>query len=375
MKNTLIKIQNFFLTLAMFVRHPVEVPDIVLEYRNSEELKKDIDDINRERIKSLYSDVPAGADTDVKKKEYRRINESFEKRLIFHVGFGAGLFSELDSMMEHMLFCFENHIRFEIYADDANFSKQGGLGWEELFEPFCPINHDSLNQIANYRPTDYKSLMRHHRLWHKGYFLPQILKKRTGADYLTQDIWCMCINNEFKYHPVDFPLFDMKGTATSQFSKFGEIAICPKPDVRKEMDALLEGLQMPEHFVSMQIRGGDKTLEYDELIGAERYIEKVEALGLAGENLFIFTDDYTNVSKIKELRPDWKLYTLTGEEERGYYNEAFNKQDWAFRRKNLIKLLAIVELCKKADYHIGPNQSCVDLYLRSVKGTERYVVL
>ena len=53
---------------------------------------------------------------------------------------GAGLFSELDSMMEHMLFCFENHIRFEIYADDANFSKAGGMGWEELFEPFCPIN-------------------------------------------------------------------------------------------------------------------------------------------------------------------------------------------------------------------------------------------
>lgn len=61
------------------------------------------------------------------------------------MGFGAGLFSELDSMMEHMLFCFENHIRFEIYADDANFSKAGGMGWEELFEPFCPINHDKLN--------------------------------------------------------------------------------------------------------------------------------------------------------------------------------------------------------------------------------------
>lgn len=303
------------------------------------------------------------------------LNESFEKRLIFHVGFGAGLFSELDSMMEHMLFCLEHHIRFEIYADDANFSKQGGKGWEELFEPFCPINHDKLNHIANYRPTDYKSLMRHHRLWYKGYLLPRILKKRTGADYLTQDIWCMCINDTFKFHPIDIPMFDMKGTATSQFSKFGEIAICPKPDVKAEMDALIEGLKMPEHFISMQIRGGDKCLEYKELKDAASYVEKVETLGFADRPLFIFTDDYTNVMKIKEMRPDWQLYTLTGEEERGYYNEAFNKQDWAFRRKNLIKLLAIVELCKKSDYHIGPNQSCVDLYLRSVKGTERYLIL
>ena len=375
MKNTLIKIQNFFLALAMVVRHPVKAPELMLARRNEEELAADIEAINRERIRTLYGQEQEPADPELKKKEYRKINESYEKRLIFQVGFGAGLFSELDSMMEHMLFCFENHIRFEIYADDANFSKAGGMGWEELFEPFCPINHDKLNHIANYRPTDYKSTMRHHRLWYKGYFLPKILKRRTGADYLTQDIWCMCINNDFKYHPVDFPLFGMKGTATSQFSKFGEIAICPKPDVRKEMDALISKLHMPEHFVSMQIRGGDKCLEYKELKDAASYVEKVEALGLSGQPLFIFTDDYTNVTKIRELRPEWELYTLTGEEERGYYNEAFNRQDWEFRRKNLIKLLAIVELCKKADYHIGPNQSCVDLYLRSVKGLERYIVL
>ncbi len=375
MKNTLIKIQNFFVTLAMFIRHPVAVPDMVLAYRNHKELTQDIEEINRESIKSLYVDLGEIKDTEAKKKAYRMLNESFEKRLIFHVGFGAGLFSELDSMMEHMLFCLEHHIRFEIYADDANFSKQGGKGWEELFEPFCPINHDKLNHIANYRPTDYKSLMRHHRLWYKGYLLPRILKKRTGADYLTQDIWCMCINDTFKFHPIDIPIFDMKGTATSQFSKFGEIAICPKPDVKAEMDALIEGLKMPEHFISMQIRGGDKCLEYKELKDAASYVEKVETLGFADRPLFIFTDDYTNVTKIKEMRPGWQLYTLTGEEERGYYNEAFNKQDWAFRRKNLIKLLAIVELCKKSDYHIGPNQSCVDLYLRSVKGTERYLIL
>ena len=53
------------------------------------------------------------------------------------------------------------------------------------------------------------------------------------------------------------------------------------------------------------------------------------------------------MTKIRELRPEWELYTLTGEEERGYYNEAFNRQDWEFRRKNLIKLLVIVELQKQ----------------------------
>lgn len=70
MKNTLIKIQNFFLTLAMFLRHPVRVPDIILEFRNSQEMKKDIEDMNRERIRSLYMDDNiAEDDIEAKKKE------------------------------------------------------------------------------------------------------------------------------------------------------------------------------------------------------------------------------------------------------------------------------------------------------------------
>lgn len=377
MKNKLIKIQNFFLALALLVRHPASVSSIVLEYKNSEELGKDIEEINRERIQSLYLEQTEGCELtpELKKKEYKRINESFRKRMIFHVGFGAGLFSELDSLMEMMLFCFLNHIRFEIYADDANFSKQGGLGWEELFEPFCPISHDKLNHTANYRPTDYKSLMRRHRLFHKGWILPARLKRRTGADYLTQDLWCMCINDVFKQHRVDLPLFGMKGTCASEFAKLGDIVIRPNGKVREEMDALLGNLNLPEHFISMQIRGGDKCLEYEELKDVERYIEKIEELGFADKNLFLFTDDYSNVEKMHDKRPGWKLYTLTRKEERGYYNEAFNRQSWESRRRDLVKLLAIVELCVKADCHIGPNQSCVDIYLRSVKGEENYVTI
>ena len=126
----------------------------------------------------------------------------------------------------------------------------------------------------------------------------------------------------------------------------------------------------------MQVRGGDKYLEYDKLVEADAFIEKVETLGLSHMPLFIFTDDYRNVTYLREKRPEWKLMTLTGEDERGYYNNEFNKQDWEFRKANLIKLLAIIEVCVKADLHIGSNQSCVDMYLRSRKGeTELYCVV
>lgn len=383
MKEKLIKIQNFFLTLGSLLRHPVKVPEMVICYRNSEDLKKDIEEINRERIASLYEPADCVKETgmslveelEAKKKEYRRINESFEKRMIFHVGFGGGLYSELNSMMEFMLFCYQNHIRFELYADDANFSKPGGNGWEELFEPFCPISHDPLNQKANYRPTDYLSQIRPHRLWTRGHYYPRKLKRNTGADYLTQDIWCMCISDAFKKSRIKWELFGMDGVCETEFAKLSSVAICPKPEIRQKMDALIAGLHLPKHYISMQVRGGDKYLEYDKLVEADAFIEKVETLGLSHMPLFIFTDDYRNVTYLREKRPEWKLITLTGEDERGYYNNEFNKQDWEFRKANLIKLLAIIEVCVKADLHIGSNQSCVDMYLRSRKGEQNYIVL
>lgn len=372
MKRRLVEIQNFFLTLGILIIHPIKTADIVLQYRNCEDLKKDIDAINKERIESLYS-FEKDVDLDIKKKEYRRINETFKKRMIFHVGFGAGLFSELDSLMEHMLFCFMNHIRFEIYADDANFSKKNGKGWEELFEPFCPINHDKLNHVANYRPTDYQSYMRKHRLWIKGTLLPYILKKRTGADYLTQDIWCMCINKEFKNAHLKVPFFDIDGLGASEFTKLSEICLCPKPDIRAEMDSMIQKLNLPDHYISMQVRGGDKLLEYDKLVDLDSFINRIEKMNLSHNNIFLFTDDYTNVERIREKRPNWKIYTLTRQEERGYYNEEFNKASWEYRRSNIIKLLAIMEVCVKSDIHIGSKQSCVDSFLRSKKGNIRYI--
>ena len=38
------------------------------------------------------------------KQEYARVNNSFKKKAIFHVGCGSGLFSELGGMLENMMY-------------------------------------------------------------------------------------------------------------------------------------------------------------------------------------------------------------------------------------------------------------------------------
>ncbi len=61
---------------------------------------------------------------------YNEVNNSFGKKLIFHVGIEAGFYSEINGMLTAMFYCYVHKIKFILYADDANFT--GGNGWEEF---------------------------------------------------------------------------------------------------------------------------------------------------------------------------------------------------------------------------------------------------
>lgn len=46
--------------------------------------------------------------------EYRRINKSFKRVLIFKIGLNSGFFSEYNNMILAMLYCLENRIQFKL---------------------------------------------------------------------------------------------------------------------------------------------------------------------------------------------------------------------------------------------------------------------
>lgn len=108
---------------------------------------------------------------------YAKTNDTFDRTLIFHVGTGAGLYSELGGMLEAMMWCYLNKVRFTLYADDANFS--GENGWTEFFEEFCPMNHNPLNRFGNRR---FNGRFRYVRKFKHIPFvdLPQIILKIYG---------------------------------------------------------------------------------------------------------------------------------------------------------------------------------------------------
>ncbi|MDE6566761.1 MAG: hypothetical protein K2K70_03385 [Lachnospiraceae bacterium] len=300
-----------------------------------------------------------------KLQEYNRINNSFDKTLIFHVGVSAGFHSEVDAMMQCMLYCYCEKIKFVLYADDANFA--GGHGWSEFFVPFCEQTHDPLNKIANPR---YE--VKPHRLDKR--FLSVLLKYKLKADYLTADIFKKCIPRSYSTQfRVDWPLFNINGTPLNEFAKLRDIALHYNSRTKAEVTELIQSIRLPENYTSIQFRGGDKILEYGELMDTAKIINKIEHYKLEIDNLFIFTDDYKYVQEVKKLRPDWTVLTLTGENEKGYNNEEFNKLTWPQKRTHMIKLFAMIDICISSKLHLGCEQTCVNNYIKSVKNGKGYI--
>lgn len=306
---------------------------------------------------------------------YRRFNESCRETLIFNVGTGAGFYSELGAMLECMLYCYTKRIRFVLYGDNANFSNTEG--WNEFFVPFCALDHNQLNKLGNYR-------FRNHYRWRglvlpnfflRRFLFPRLLKRQTGAEYLTQDVFADFTSASFKAIEVDWPEMNIKGTVGSAYAKLRGLAMRFNETTDIETARLLDSLQLPDKYVSVQIRGGDKTEEFDELVDVEFFLSELDSRRVSVTALFVFTDDYRNVEKLRLLRPNWQIFTLTNPDERGYYNSAFNQRDWAFRRKNLFKLFAMVEACIRSDLHFGNYGACVSNFIGSAKQPSTYIEL
>jgi len=295
------------------------------------------------------------------KREYARVNNSFEKKAIFHVGCGSGLFSELGGMLENVMYCYQNKIKFVLYADNANFS--GEKGWEDFFEPFCPLSHNFLNAKVNYRHK-FSSM--------KARVMDTALRMTSGADYLTHDIFWNAIGDFKEQTIVDWPELNIHGTTWPEYHKLIQLALRFNPETRRMVDEIKNRIQLPGKYYSIQIRGGDKIAEFTELLNVDFCIDKIEKTKTDVETLFVFTDDYSYVKQLKEKRPQWNIVTLTGADECGYQNGPFNAMPWEYRRKNVLKVFAMVEFCIDSDFHFGCEQTCVNAIVRAAKDKDRY---
>ncbi|QNA44996.1 O-fucosyltransferase family protein [Lacibacter sediminis] len=315
-------------------------------------------------------------DNEIARQEYQKLNASFSKKLVFHLGAEAGFFSEYNNMIFAMLYCLQEKIRFVLYSEDANFGYR--KGWTDYFIPFCEedVNphHSTYNKRRPYtykRRTGKKTVDAAYNTMvaplvkQRNSLRDQLAKvvyfKETGPFYYTHELWEDFHSREMENKTFHFPDLQIYGDLRSASRRLTELTWIYNHEVKSEIDGIISSLNLPDEYVGLHIRGGDKFVEFD-LHEIDTYINKATSLSNC-RNAFVLTDDYRIIEQLNQKYPDWHIYTLCDKESRGYFHWDFIKLDKTHIRNQHVRLFASTDVLNKAAFFVGTFNSNVGAYL------------
>lgn len=155
-------------------------------------------------------------------------------------------------------------------------------------------------------------------------------------------------------------------------------------DFKLKIDNRIKQLDLPEDYICIQVRRGDKVNEKPswtsdwgrgeaDRFEFETYVEKwLEAVNLEvvpdDWNLFIMTDDYKVIGEFENFKQKYpthpRMWTLCQEHFDGYSVLQITKDKYQYSEQEMIDLFAEMEIAKKANWFIGTQSSHVWRYIR-----------
>ncbi|MVN22235.1 O-fucosyltransferase family protein [Mucilaginibacter arboris] len=285
-------------------------------------------------------------------ENYNKLNNSFQKTLVFRVGIQAGLYSEINHMFLAILFCLKNNIKFVLSSRDNNFSYD--KGWEDYFLPFCEESYSKVHLKYNARSYQIKPTI-------PNIIKTKIIRKTLGIDYLTQDIWTFIRDAKFQNETFDIPQLGISGNLVSALQMVVNNVWNFQPDIQQEINGRIQGLNLPTEYVGVHLRSGDKVTEA-KVSSAHEYINYIKNITPL-KNLFVFTDDYKNISELKSSFTDYRIYTFCKEGEKGFSEGAYNRLNKEAKKEMTIKVLTDSEALYKSSVFVGTMSSNVGLFI------------
>lgn len=312
-------------------------------------------------------------------ESWNRLNSTFDKTCVYRLGIDAGFFSEYRGMVDVLLYCLENRIKFKLCSKWANFGYS--KGWTDYFEPFCEEVDDRFHLCCNTHwrlPLKELLCVEENRTFKNlkwklklefYHWVGLWFKKRNNIDYYTQDLSSKTrpLNRTYK-----IPEWQFEGNYAEAFRLVNSFIWRYNKETSSEINETVAALNLPRVYVSAQIRGGDKFIEFP-LLSVDVYIRRLRELSPV-KDVFVLTDDYRIISELKEKAPDYRWYTLCQPKENGYYNDAFVRTDPMEKKRKLIRFFASIECLKASSLFLGSITTGPSGFIASLKYPDVYFV-
>jgi hypothetical protein len=184
----------------------------------------------------------------------------------------------------------------------------------------------------------------------------------------TQDVFGKCYDVALS-NKVSIPELEFNGTIHDLCRDLIHLSWQYNAKTRSEIQKCLQQVDLPEEYVGLHVRKGDKYVEA-KLLDTKVYMDKLQSLYNL-KNVFLLTDDYSVVKELENNYINYTFFTLCETTEAGYTHANFMEHDSKFKRQHLLKLFASVDALANAKMFLGTLSTNPGLYLlmKMKKGT------
>lgn len=287
------------------------------------------------------------------------------KKVLFRIGVDAGFFSEFNNMIFSLHYCLKHDIIFVLNSNHANFSFK--KGWSDYFVPFLKENQFLLNKYYNNRLAP-PIIVRHRDKI--GFSIYKIWLWLNGYSYTTWQILPLARKQSID-DMYSLPAIGIKGQLLQNCSKLVDNLWVFQPQVKELIDQQIHRIQIPECYIALHIRLGDKIAETGFQIELDKYMKVIEQNNNGCSNIFVATDDYTSIEMLQVTYPTYNFFTLCNETKRGYHQNYQSRKNKEQVKEDMIDLFADVELLCKGNIFVGTLSSNVGIFMLMRLGEER----
>jgi hypothetical protein len=290
-------------------------------------------------------------------ESYKKLNSSYQEKVIFHLTY-RGFCSEINNMTLAILYCLINKKQFVLFSEKwvASYS---GRGWEDYFVPFC----DQTNGRMHYRKHAFPS---------GGYdrIRSSIYKRIFPMNQTTHEIWGNLWKPNLIEHHFDIPELGIIGDIFLAKKVLLTELFVINMKSKRELVKRKNQLNLPEHYLSMHIRRGDKVSgakkETDE-VSIDNYFEAIQKAHTSSKTLFVATDDFSVIKYIQEKYSEYQIVTSSKPKSTGFVEADFITQSADYRRENTLDLLSDLNVLIHSEVFVGTFSSNIGLIVKNLR--------
>ena len=296
------------------------------------------------------------------RSDYRRLNESFETSFAFRFGRGGGFCAEMLGLVKSMMACLNRRTRLCLSRGGRPMGIGVVNGFNDYFEPLFPEIDAGIFNALNLqavRGSGRFPIMR------RG--VARLLRAATGVErFMMNDLGALPAR-------LVVPELGIDAECRVACALLMRLAWVYRTDVEQEVLRTVSEWGVPDSYLSVHVRRGDKHLE-SPYVTLDRYVAAIDRARPQGSVVVVASDDATVADQLGRLLPSrFQVVLLSAASNRGFSRQGFNHLPAPERYQQVKRFLAELEVLRQGDLFVGAAGSNVT-YLIAMMRAERGVL-